>query len=106
MSPDIGLQDSDDGRSTETGRITLTTIQFAIMRMEQNVAGIRQDVQYMREAQIAKATEYERRFGDQETRLRALEAKRFVETHAMWKLGGLLLTVGSIIVAVIAVVVK
>lgn len=103
MSVDVGSH--DDGRSA-TGHVTLSTIQLHLIRMEGQIAGLRSDIQYVREAQMNKTTEHERRFNDQELRLRALEAKRVVETSAMWKLATAFFAAGSIVVAIIALITK
>ena len=106
MSPDVGVQGVNDGRSGETGHVTLNTIQFSILRIQGSVDGLRSDIQYVRESQMTKSAEYERKFNDQEMRIRVLEAKRVVETSSMWKLATAFFGAGSIVVAIIALVTK
>lgn len=104
MSIDVGSD--DEGRSARISYATIGTIQQALTRMEGLIAGLRSDIQYVREAQMSKSTEHERRFNDQELRIRALEAKRVVETSAMWKLATAFFGAGTIVVAIIALVSK
>lgn len=106
MSPDVGLDNSGDDRANEAGRLTLNAIQLSLVRMEGNIGAIRTDIGYMRESQLLKSAEYERKFTDQESRIRALEGRRFVETKSMWSLITAFCAVSSIAVAIIAVVTK
>lgn len=100
----LGIEIGDDDGRSETGRITLTTIQLAIGQLDAKISAMRTDIQYVREAQMLKFAEYERRFTDQESRIRILEARRVVEASTIWRAAALFVAIGSIIVAIIAVV--
>jgi hypothetical protein len=106
MSMDVGSNDYDDGRSSETGRITLTSIQMALIRVESSLATMRTDIHYIRESQMQKSNENERRFIDQETRLRALEGKRYLEPKSVTTVFAIVLPIVAIGVSIIAIITK
>jgi hypothetical protein len=103
---DVGTYDGGDGRSAETGRASFTTIQLTLVRMESLISGLRQDIQYMREAQTTRATDNERRFNDQEMRLRNIEAKRYLEPKSVTTVFAIMLPIIAIGVSIIAIIVK
>lgn len=86
-----------------TGRVG---IQQTLFRMESNIQAIRQDIAYMREAQMTRANEVERRFNDHETRLRIVEAKRYLEAKSITTVAAIVLPILAIAVSIIAIVVK
>lgn len=96
----------DDGRSFTTGRVSLDTIQVTLIRIEANFAALRTDIHYLREAQMARTAENERRFNDQEARLRVLESKRFIETKSVMGIIGIVLPFCAIVVAIVSIIVK
>lgn len=106
MSLDVGYPDNDDGRSYETGRVSLASVQQMLSRIELNIQTLRQDVHYMRESQMNREAANERRFNDQEARLRAIEAKRYLEPRSVTAVFGIILPIAAIVVAIIAIVVK
>src|SRR5688572_9563240 len=106
MSVDVGPFDNDDGRSSETGRITLTSSRMAIMRVQTSLSTMRTDIHYIRESQMQKSNENERRFIDQEMRLRALEGKRYLEPKSVTTVFAIVLPIVAIGVSIIAIVTK
>lgn len=107
MSVDVGyVQPPDDGRSFETGRVGLGEVQIALVRMESTIAGLRQEISFMREAQMTRSTEAQRQLTDHEIRLRTVEAKRYVETRSFSALFAILLPALAIVVSIIAIIVK
>jgi hypothetical protein len=106
VSADVGVHDADDGRSYETGRVNLANLQLTLVRMEAKFDALGRDIHYMREAQIARATDNERRFNDQEMRLRVIESKRYLEPRSFTAVAGVVLPLCAIAVAIIAIIVK
>jgi len=106
VSVDVGGYDSDDGRSYQTGHVSLASVQLMLVRMESKFDQLSRDVHYMREAQLTRATEAERRFNDQETRLRAIESKRYIEPKSVTTVFAVVLPVCAVIVSIIAIIVK
>jgi hypothetical protein len=106
MSLDVGTFKDDDGRSYTTGPITLQTIQLALTRVEASIFAVRTDIHYIREAQLQKSTEVGNRFADQETRLRVLEGKRYIEAKSVTTVIALVLPICALAVSIIGVVVR
>jgi hypothetical protein len=109
MSIGVGAYETpppDDGRSFETGRVNLGTIQVTLIRIEANFAALRTDIHYLREAQMTRTAENERRFNDQEARLRVLESKRFIESKSVMGIVGIILPICAIAVAIVSIIVK
>lgn len=106
MSIDIGSFEDGDGRSYGAGQVSLANVQIMLVRMESKFDALSRDVHYMREAQMTRAAETERRFNDQELRLRVLEGKRFLEAKSITTVAAIVLPICAIIVAVIAIIVK
>lgn len=106
MSLDVGSYSDDDGRSYETGRVSLGSVQQMLGRIELNIQSLRQDVHYMREAQMNRETATERRFNDHETRLRAVESKRYIEPKSVTAVFAIVLPICAVAVSVITIMVK
>lgn len=109
MSYDIGSRTDDDdadGRSFETGRASLGSLQLTLLRMEHKFDALRTEVHYMREAQLNRTNENQRQFNDHENRLRYMEAKRFVETKSITTVIALVFPACAIIISIIALIVK
>lgn len=119
MSTDVGYPDNDDGRSNETGRVSLLSVHQMLSRIQLDIQTLRQDVHYMRESQMNREQANERRFNDQENRIRTLEAnridpsrihtiesKRYLEARSVTTVFAILLPICAIIVAIIAIIVK
>lgn len=106
MSLDVGYTGDDDGRSYETGRVNISNIQLTLVRVESSLSAIRQDISYMREAQMTRANDTERRFNDQEMRLRAIEAKRYIEPRSVTTVFAVIIPLCALAVSIIAIVTK
>lgn len=107
MSLDIGgYANEDDGRSYETGRVSMYSLQQSMYRMESLIAAMRQDIHYMREAQMQRAAEGQRQFNDHEMRIRAFEAKRYIEPKSITAVFGVVAPIAALGVAIIAIIVK
>lgn len=106
MSIDVGDRDDDAGRSYEIGRVSLASVQIMLVRMESKFDALSRDVHYMREAQMTRATENNQKFNDHETRLRIIEAKRYLEPRSLTTVAAIVLPICAIAVAIIAIVVK
>lgn len=106
MSIDVGYPDNDDGRSNETGRVNMLSLHQMLSRIHLDVQTLRQDVHYMRESQMNREQANERRFNDQENRLRVIEAKRYLEPRSVTTVFAILLPICAVIVSIIAIIVK
>lgn len=106
MSIDVGYPDNDDGRSNETGRVSLLSVHQMLSRIHLDVQTLRQDVHYMRESQMNREQANERRFNDQENRLRVIEAKRYLEPRSVTTVFAILLPICAVVVSIIAIIVK
>lgn len=106
MSVDVGYTPDDDGRSYATGRVDLNGIQMMLIRMESKFDALRQDVHYMKESHMVRNAEVERRFMDHESRLRAMESKRYLEPRSVTAVFAVILPVIAIAVSIIAILAK
>lgn len=121
VSSDVGHYASGDrdGRSPGTGHTNLADINITLVRMESKLDAFRQDINYMREAQMQRTQDNERRFNDFEGRVRVLEAskidpqrlheiesKRYLEAKSVTAVAAILLPMIAIGVSIIAIVVK
>lgn len=106
MSIDVGYPDNDDGRSNETGRVNMLSLHQMLSRIHLDVQTLRQDVHYMRESQMNREQANERRFNDQENRLRVIEAKRYLEPRSVTTVFAILLPICAVVVSIIAIIVK
>lgn len=103
MSLDVGYASDDDGRSFETGRVN---IGMTLMRIESNLGIIKQDIAYMRESNMNRDAERQRQHNDHEARLRAVEAKRYIEFKSLTAIAAIILPICAIIVSIVAIIVK
>lgn len=106
MSIDVGYPDNDDGRSNETGRVSLLSVHQMLSRIHLDVQTLRQDVHYMRESQMNREQATERRFNDQEMRIRAIENKRYLEARSFAAVFGVVFPAIAIVVSIIAIIAK
>lgn len=106
MSIDVGYPDNDDGRSNETGRVNMLSLHQMLSRIHLDVQTLRQDVHYMRESQMNREQANERRFNDQENRLRVIEAKRYLEPRSVTTVFAILLPICAVVVSIIAIIVE
>lgn len=103
---DVGYPTDGDGRSHETGRVTMFTLQLSLTRMESDLRGMRQDIQYMRESQMNRAAEMRQLINDHEDRIRKIEAKRYLEARSITTVAAVVLPIAAIGVSIIAIIVK
>ena len=93
-------------------RIPVDPIHLALVRLDGKIdtliktqavreSALNAELQRIRDDSVVHARDYDRRFADQETRIRNLEGRRYVEPRTVWAAAALLLTVGSLVVAII-----